>query len=95
MDSKSLQVRVDLVVDLVVVATSITVAIWMHRTDSTYSCLKAPCPPLQVGYPVIDRLGLGVAGLLVAGIVVAFGSFMRPHLRERRPWRGRTAARQR
>ena len=69
--------RADVVVGLVVVAASITVAIWMHRTDSTYSCLKAPCPPLQIGYPVIHRLGVMAAGFVVAGMVVAFGSFMR------------------
>jgi hypothetical protein len=47
MNHKYLKTRADVVVGLVVVAASITVAIWMHRTDSTYSCFKAPCPPLQ------------------------------------------------
>ena len=82
---KALKVRADLVVALVIVAVSITVAVWMHRTDSSYSCLKAPCSPLQIAYPVIDRLAVLAAGLLVAGLVVASGTFVRHHFGERRP----------
>jgi hypothetical protein len=77
MNHKSLKVRADLIISLVVVAASITLAIWMHRTDRTYSCLKAPCPPLQIGYPVMDRLAVVAAGLLVAGLIIAIGTFTR------------------
>jgi len=74
---KNLKVRADLIVGLVVVAASIILAIWMHRTDRTYSCLKAPCRPLQIGYPVMDRLAVVAAGFLTAGFVIAIGAFKR------------------
>jgi len=77
MNHKNLKVRADLIVGLVVVAASIAVAVWMHRTDRTYSCLKAPCPPLQIGFPVLDRVAVVAAGFLVAGFVIAIGAFKR------------------
>ena len=42
------------IVGLVVVAASVTVAILMHRTDHLNSCLRAPCPPLRIGYPLVE-----------------------------------------
>jgi hypothetical protein len=72
---KALKVRADLVVALVIVAASIAAAVWMHRTDKFYSCLTAPCPPLQIAYPAVDRLAMVAAGILVAGLVVVIGSF--------------------
>jgi hypothetical protein len=66
----------------------------MHRPDSMYSFRKAPCPRLQIGYPVIVRLGVAAAGFVVAGIVVAGGSFLR-HFGETRAGRSGAAARQR
>jgi len=83
MDHKNLKVRADLIVGLVVVATSIAVAIWMHRTDNSYSCLQAPCPALKIGYPVIDRLLVVAAGFLVAGLIIAVGTFTRRHFSDR------------
>lgn len=50
-------------------------------------------PPLQIGYPVMDRLGVVAAGFLAAGLVMAIGSFMRHHLGESRAGHRRTAAR--
>ena len=70
---KALKVRADLVVSLVLVAAAITVAVWMHRTDRSYSCLRAPCPPLQIAYPVMDRLAVVVAGFLGAGLIITVG----------------------
>ncbi len=81
---KYLKTRADVVIGSVVVAASIMVAIWMHRLDSTYSCLRAPCPPLRIGYPAVDRLAVVAAGFLVAGLIVAIGSLMRHHLGEGR-----------
>jgi hypothetical protein len=70
---KALKVRADLVGSLVLVAAAITVAVWMHRTDRSYSCLRAPCPPLQIAYPVMDRLAVVAAGFVGAGLITAVG----------------------
>jgi hypothetical protein len=95
MNQKYVKARADVVVGVVVVAASVAVAMWMHRTDSTYSCLRAPCPPLQIGYPAMHRFAIVAAGFLLAGLVVAIGSFMRHHLGNSRTGHARTASRQR
>jgi hypothetical protein len=80
MDCKNFRVRADLVVGLVVIAGSLVVAISMHRTDRNYSRLKAPCPVLQIGYPVIDMLGVVAArleGVVIGDISGSVAEFLR------------------
>ena len=36
-----------------------------------YSCLRAPCPPLRNGYPVIDRFVVLAVGFLAAALIIA------------------------
>jgi hypothetical protein len=77
MDHKNLMVRAELFVGMVIVGVSITVTIWMHRTDISYSCLKAPCPALNIGYPAVDRFLIAAAGILAGALIIAFGIFIR------------------
>jgi hypothetical protein len=85
MGHKNLKVRADLIVGVVVVAASVTVAISTHRTDRFYSCLQAPCPPLRIGYPVVDRVVVVAAGFLAAGLIIAVGTFTRRHRKNSPP----------
>jgi hypothetical protein len=48
--------RADLIAGLAIIGVSVAVAIWMHRTDDSYSCLRAPCNPTLIGYPLKERL---------------------------------------
>jgi hypothetical protein len=59
---------------LAVVAASIVVANSIHRPIYTGSCIRAPCPQ-TADYPVAFRLAIVAAGLLVAAIVIAIGSY--------------------
>ena len=79
--------RADLIAGPAIVAVSLAVAIWMHRTDDSYSCLLAPCNPILIGYPLKERLVVVVAGLVIAALVIAIGSFLRHHAEDSRAGR--------
>ena len=81
--------RAGLIAGLAIVAVSLAVAIWMHRTDQLYSCLRAPCHPILSGYPLIERFALAGAGLVIAALVIAAGSFMHHHGGDSPAGRGR------
>lgn len=84
MTRKRLMARAETFAGLIAVAASVAVAVWMHRTDRFYSCMTAPCPALDIGYPVADRLAVVAAGFLAAGLIIAMGAFARRHFADHR-----------
>jgi len=73
--------RVDVMVDLAVIAASIAVAIVIHRRVVHCSYIGTVPPPgcITSDYPMTLRLGIVAAGLVVAGLIIAIRRYAHRH----------------